>query len=70
MTATGDLTLHGVTRSVDWAMEAQLVDGTVVLVGSVDGHLPDYELEPPPSPLVVSVSEDFTIELQFLLTPA
>ena len=68
VTATGDLTLHGVTRSVEFAMEAQLVDGTVALVGSVDGSLPDYDLEAPPSPLVVSVSEDFTIELQFLLT--
>ena len=67
VTATGDLTLHDVTRSVDVAMEAQLVDGTVVLVGSLDGSLPDYDLEAPPSPLVASVSEDFTIELQFLL---
>lgn len=68
VTATGDLTVHGVTRSVEFPMEAQLVDGTVVLVGSIDQTLADYEVEEPSSPVVLGISDDFTLELQFLLT--
>ncbi len=67
-TAVGDLTIHGVTRSVDFPMEAQLVDDTVVLVGSIDQTLPDYDVVAPSSPIVLGVSDDFTLELQFLLT--
>jgi hypothetical protein len=49
-------------------MEAQLVDGTVVLVGSIDQALADYDIEKPSSPVVLGISDDFTLELQFLLT--
>ena len=70
VTAVGDLTIHGVTESVEFPLEAQLVDDTVVLVGSIDQTLTDYRLEAPTAPLVLSVSDDFTLELQFLLTAA
>ena len=65
---TGDLTLHGVTRSVDFPMEAQLVDDTVVLVGSLDLTLSDFEVEVPTTPIALSVSDEGTLEFQFLLT--
>ena len=68
VSAVGDLTIHGVTQSVEFPMEAQLVDGTVVLVGSIDRALSDFGVEAPSSPVVLSVSDDFTLELQFLLT--
>jgi polyisoprenoid-binding protein YceI len=70
VTAVGDLTVHGVTESVEFPLEAQLVDGTVVLVGSIDRALSDFDVEAPSSPVVLSVSDDFTLELQFLLTQA
>lgn len=67
VTATGDLTIHGVTERVEIPLEAQLVDGTVVLVGSLDQTLSGYDVEAPSSPVVLSISDEFTLELQFLL---
>ena len=41
--ATGDLTIHGVTTTVTLPLEAQLVDGTIVVVGSLDIDLSTTE---------------------------
>ena len=70
VTATGDLTIHGVTERVEFPLEAQLVDGTVVLVGSIDQTLTGYDIEPPSAPVVLGIEDEFTLELQFLLVPA
>jgi polyisoprenoid-binding protein YceI len=67
VTATGDLTIHGVTQSVEFPLEAQLVDGTVVLVGSIDQTLSGYDIDPPTAPVVLGIEDEFTLELQFLL---
>jgi polyisoprenoid-binding protein YceI len=68
VTAVGDLTIHGETQSVDFPLEAQLVDGTVVLVGSLDLRFSDYGVEAPTSPIALSVDDNGILELQFLLT--
>jgi polyisoprenoid-binding protein YceI len=68
VTAVGDLTIHGVTRSVEFPLEAQLVDDTVVLVGSLDLTFSDYGVEAPTSPIALSVDDHGVLELQFLLT--
>lgn len=68
VTAVGDLTIHGETQSVDFPLEAQLVDGTVVLVGSLDLTFSDYGVEAPTSPIALSVDDNGILELQFLLT--
>ncbi|MET0149422.1 MAG: YceI family protein [Acidimicrobiales bacterium] len=68
VTALGDLTIHGETQSVDFPLEAQLVDGTVVLVGSLDLTFSDYGVEAPTSPIALSVDDNGILELQFLLT--
>ena len=70
VTAVGDLTIHGETQSVEFPLEAQLVDGTVVLVGSLDLTFSDYGVEAPTSPIALSVDDNGILELQFLLTPA
>lgn len=67
VTATGDLTIHGETHSVDVAIEAQLVNGTVVVVGSTDITFSDYGVSVPQSPVVLSVSDSGTVEMQLLL---
>lgn len=67
VTATGDLTIHGVTQSVDLAVEAQLVDGTIVLVATTDVTFSDHGVEVPSSPAVVSVDDHGTLEAQILL---
>lgn len=68
VTATGDLTIHGVTRRVQIPMEARLVQGTIVIVGSTEITFADFDVEVPSAPVVVSVSDVGTLELQLLLT--
>jgi polyisoprenoid-binding protein YceI len=68
VTATGDLTIHGVTRPVEIPLQARLVNDTVVVVGSLDLTFSDYEVEVPQSPVVLSVDDQGTLELQLLLT--
>jgi polyisoprenoid-binding protein YceI len=68
ITATGDLTIHGVTQTVDFPLEAQLTSGTVVVVGSLDVTFSDYGVEVPESQIVLSVEDHGVLELQFLLT--
>ncbi len=66
--AVGDLTIHGVTKQVTFPLEAQLVDGTVVVVGSLDVTFADYGVQVPTAPVVLSVEDHGPIELQLLLT--
>jgi polyisoprenoid-binding protein YceI len=68
--ATGDLTIHGVTTPVTLPLEAQVVDDAIVVVGSLDISLSTYGVEAPTAPMVVSVSDEATIELQLFFTPA
>lgn len=65
--AAGELTVHGVTQPVDLAIEAQLVDGTVVLVATTDLTFADFDVEVPSSPAVLSVDDHGTLEAQILL---
>ena len=68
VTATGDLTIHGVTQSVAMPIEAQLVSDTIVVVGSIDIVFADYEVAVPESQIVVSVEDEGVLELQLLFT--
>jgi polyisoprenoid-binding protein YceI len=69
-TAVGQLTIHGVTRTVQLPIEAQLVEGTIVVVGSMDVTFSDHDVEVPRSQVVLSVDDHGTLELQLLLVPA
>lgn len=68
--ATGELTVHGVTRSVQIPLQAQLVDGAIVLVGSTEITFSDYDVEVPSAPIVLSVEDTGTLELQLILDRA
>lgn len=65
---SGDLTIHGVTRAVTIPLDAQLVDDTIVVVGSLDITFSDYGVEVPSAPIVLSASDDGPIELQLFFT--
>lgn len=65
-TAVGDLTLHGVTNRVEVALEGRYVEGRVVVVGSTVIRLADYGIERPTAPLVLSVSEEASMEMQLI----
>ena len=67
-TAVGDLTIHGVTNRVELALEGQLVDGVVVVVGSTVILLADYDIEKPSALSVLSVSDQATMEMQLIFT--
>jgi polyisoprenoid-binding protein YceI len=63
-TAIGDLTLHGVTRTVTVPIEARLSGDVVTVTGSVDIAFADYSIERPTSFLVLSIEDHGVMELQ------
>jgi polyisoprenoid-binding protein YceI len=63
-TATGELTLHGVTQSIALDLEGSLVEGTMVVVGSTEILLADYAIEKPTGFSVLDISDTGTLEIQ------
>jgi polyisoprenoid-binding protein YceI len=63
-TATGNLTLHGVTKAVSIALQAKLSGGVVTVVGTLPISFADYSISPPQSMMVLSVADNGTMELQ------
>jgi len=66
-TAVGDLTVHGVTKSVEVAIEAQLVDDVIAIIGSTGVALADYGVTAPSAPVVARIEEAGVIEFQLFL---
>ncbi len=65
--ATGELTLHGVTEEITFAVDAK-VDGATIRVASSDPvpiALTDYDMEEPTAPFIASVADEGSFE--FLL---
>ena len=67
VTAIGTLELHGVTNEVEIALEGQYVDGLVVVSGSTEIVLTDYEIEAPTGFRVLSIAEVGLMEFQIIL---
>lgn len=68
--AKGQMTIHGVTQDTTATLQAQLVDGTAVVVGTVPFTFADYQVEKPSAASVLSVADDASIEFQLLFTPS
>lgn len=66
--AVGEFTLHGVTRSVTWPLQAQLVDETIVVVGSLDIQMAEYDITPPSARRVLAIDDAGVAELQLRVT--
>lgn len=66
--ATGDLTLHGVTRSVTVPISGQLVGDTVVIVGKLVISFADYDIDKPTAGIVLTVDDVGEMEFQLFLT--
>ena len=64
VTAVGDLTLHGVTKSIAMPLEAQLVGERIVVIGSADVVYGDFDIQLPSAPILVGVDDHGLIELQ------
>jgi polyisoprenoid-binding protein YceI len=69
-TATGELTLHGVTQPVDIPIQAVWSGDRIEVVGSTDLDMTDYDIEPPTTGRVVSIEEVGTLEFQLFFEPA
>jgi len=69
-TATGDLTIHGQTRSVQIPIEAKLSGDVVTLTGSLEIVFADYGISQPNSFMVLSIDDRGIMELQLQLTKA
>ncbi len=68
VTATGDLTLHGQTKTVQIPLEARLSGNVVTVTGSLEIVFADYGMEKPTSFLVLSIADRGTMELQLHFT--
>ena len=70
VTATGQLTLHGVTRDVQIPLNAKLSGSTIAVSGSLQIAFADYGIEKPNSFMVLTIADDATMELQLFFTHA
>jgi polyisoprenoid-binding protein YceI len=70
VTAIGQLTLHGQTRTVHVALEARLSGGVIAVTGSLPITFADYGIVGPTSFIALSVQDHGTMELQLMFTHA
>jgi polyisoprenoid-binding protein YceI len=68
VSATGDLTIHGVTKSVTIPIDARLTGSKIELVGSITFPFSQFGMIPPSIGGFVSVENNATMEFQLLLT--
>jgi len=71
ITLVGDLTLHGVTQTVEIPAQAQLVDGQVQVAGSYTFPLSDFDIVAPNvGGFIVSIADEGALEFLVAFTPA
>jgi polyisoprenoid-binding protein YceI len=63
-TATGELLLHGVTRTVEVPVEARLSGDVVTVAGSIEIQFDDFDIDRPTSFLVISIEDHGILEFQ------
>ncbi|MEM9889489.1 MAG: YceI family protein [Actinomycetota bacterium] len=68
-TATGDLTLRGVTQPVTFPVDAQVISGQIEIVASIDVLFSDYGIDNPSNPLA-TVRDEGKVEVLLRLDPA
>src|SRR3989441_2331739 len=68
VSATGDLTIHGVTKSVTIPIDARMTGSNIQLVGSISFPFSQFGMTPPSIGGFVSVENNATMEVQLLLT--
>ena len=66
--ATGDLTIHGVTKSVTIPIAAQLTGSKIELVGSITFPFSQFGMTPPSIGGFVTVQSNATMEFQLMLS--
>jgi polyisoprenoid-binding protein YceI len=62
--ATGELTLHGVTKTVQVPIQSQLSGDVVTVTGSLEIQFADYQIQEPVSFAILSIEDHGTMEFQ------
>ncbi len=65
-TASGDLTLRGSTNAVTFPVQAQVLNGQIEIVGSIDVLFSDFGIANPSNPFV-TVRDEGKVEVRLLL---
>jgi polyisoprenoid-binding protein YceI len=68
VSATGALTIHGVTRTVTIPIDARLTGSKIELVGSISFPFSEFGMTPPSIGGFVSVQNNATMEFQLTMT--
>jgi polyisoprenoid-binding protein YceI len=68
--ATGDLTLHGVTKKVTIPLTAKRQGEAIAVVGSLTVPFSDYSINKPVAAAVLSVEDEGVLEVQLFFTRA
>ena len=67
--ATGDLTIHGVTRTETIPLTAELSGGFITVFGQLENILlADYDIDQPRAAVVLSVEDNAIMELQLFFS--
>jgi polyisoprenoid-binding protein YceI len=69
-TLIGDLTIHGVTKSVSWHATAKLDGDTVTGTATTSFNMPDFNIQPPKVGPVISLDEHVVLEVDISATKA
>jgi polyisoprenoid-binding protein YceI len=69
-TVTGDLTLHGVTKSVQISIEGVIQGGQLIVVGSTRIQFSDFNIAQPRAAAVLSVEDNGVMEFQLVFAKA
>ena len=67
-TAAGELTAHGVTNAVTVNLEAQLVEGVIAVIGTIEIALSDFDISGLTGFAVLSVEDEGEVEFQLLFS--
>ncbi len=66
--ATGDLTVHGVTRSITIPLNTKVVGTVIVVAGELNLLLSDYDIAAPQAAIVLTVQDNTDMEFQLFFT--
>jgi polyisoprenoid-binding protein YceI len=69
LTLIGDLTLHGVTKLVAWDAKATRDDGGLVGSAATQFEMPDFAIQRPSVPVVLSLDETVRLEVDLTARP-
>jgi len=68
ITATGEMTIHGVTKTVEIPIDARAAGATIELVGSYRFPMANFGMEPPNIAGFVTVESDATLEFRLVFS--